>query len=99
MLYGCALVSVPTGTTLRQPIGVILSEVGPASVVTLGVIFVIVGFSFKVSALPFHTWAPDTYSGSPTPVAAFLAVASKIAGFVALINLIYFGFLGQSDVT
>ena len=46
--------------------------------------FVIVGFAFKVSAVPFHTWAPDTYEGAPTPVTAFLSVASKAAGFVAL---------------
>ena len=45
----------------------------------------IVGFAFKVSAVPFHTWAPDTYEGAPTPVTAFLSVASKAAGFVALI--------------
>jgi NADH:ubiquinone oxidoreductase subunit 2 (subunit N) len=46
-----------------------------------------VGFAFKVSAVPFHTWAPDTYEGAPTPVTAFLAVASKAAGFVALIQV------------
>ncbi len=53
------------------------------SALTLAIVFVIVGFAFKVSAVPFHTWAPDTYEGAPTPVAAFLAVASKAAGFVA----------------
>ena len=50
----------------------------------VAVVFVIVGFGFKVSAVPFHTWAPDTYEGAPTPVTAFLSVASKAAGFVAL---------------
>jgi NADH-quinone oxidoreductase subunit N len=53
----------------------------------------LVGFAFKVSAVPFHFWAPDTYEGAPTPVTAFLSVASKAGGFVALINIIYFGFL------
>ena len=48
--------------------------------------FVIVGFAFKVCAVPFHTWAPDTYEGAPTPITAFLSVASKAAGFVALID-------------
>ena len=52
----------------------------------------LVGFAFKVSAVPFHFWAPDTYEGAPTPVTAFLSVASKAGGFVALINIIYFGF-------
>jgi len=66
--------------------------------VTLGVIFVVVGFGFKVSAFPFHTWAPDTYEGAPTPVTAFLSVASKAAGFVALLSLVFVGFWGRADV-
>ncbi len=57
-----------------------------------------VGFAFKVSAVPFHQWAPDTYEGAPTPVTAFLSVASKTGGFVALFQLIYVGFLGRDDV-
>jgi NADH-quinone oxidoreductase subunit N len=57
-----------------------------------------VGFAFKVSAVPFHTWAPDTYEGAPTPITAFLAVSSKAAGFVALLQLIMVGFLGRHDV-
>jgi NADH-quinone oxidoreductase subunit N len=64
----------------------------------LGVIFVIIGFAFKVSAFPFHTWAPDTYEGAPTPITAFLSVASKAAGFVALMNLLFVGFYGRDDV-
>ena len=46
--------------------------------------------------MPFHFWAPDTYEGAPTPVTAFLSVASKAGGFVALINIVYFGFLTSS---
>ena len=61
-------------------------------------IFVVVGFGFKVSAFPFHTWAPDTYVGAPTPVTAFLSVASKVAGFVALLSLVFAGFWGRADV-
>jgi NADH-quinone oxidoreductase subunit N len=64
----------------------------------VGVAFVIVGFAFKVSAVPFHTWAPDTYEGAPTPVTAFLSVASKAAGFVALVTLVFVAFPGASDV-
>jgi NADH-quinone oxidoreductase subunit N len=66
--------------------------------VVLGVVFVVVGFAFKVSAFPFHTWAPDTYEGAPTPVTAFLAVASKTAGFVALLQLVFIAFAGRSDI-
>ena len=58
----------------------------------------LIGFAFKVSAVPFHTWAPDTYEGAPTPIAAFLAVASKAAGFTAILQLIFVGFFGRSDV-
>ncbi|HIF67519.1 MAG TPA: NADH-quinone oxidoreductase subunit N, partial [Acidimicrobiia bacterium] len=64
----------------------------------LGILFVLIGFAFKVSAVPFHTWAPDTYEGAPTPVTAFLAVASKAAGMVALIQLVFVAFLGRDDV-
>jgi NADH-quinone oxidoreductase subunit N len=51
-----------------------------------------------VSAVPFHTWAPDTYEGAPTPVTAFLSVASKAAGFVALMTVIFVAFTGAEDV-
>ena len=60
--------------------------------------FVVVGFAFKVSAVPFHTWAPDTYEGAPTPITAFLAVLSKAAGFVALLQLILIAFAARDDV-
>jgi len=66
-------------------------------VVTLAILFVVIGFAFKVSAVPFHTWAPDTYEGAPTPVTAFLAVSSKAAGFVALINVVFYCFVAQSN--
>jgi NADH-quinone oxidoreductase subunit N len=56
-----------------------------------------VGFGFKVSAVPFHTWAPDTYEGAPTPITAFLSVLSKSAGFVALLELILIAFRGQPE--
>ena len=65
---------------------------------TLGIVFVLVGFAFKVSAVPFHTWAPDTYEGAPTPITAFLSVASKAAGFVAIMQLVFIGFFGRHDV-
>ncbi|MCB0976220.1 MAG: NADH-quinone oxidoreductase subunit N, partial [Acidimicrobiales bacterium] len=52
----------------------------------------------KVSAVPFQNWAPDAYEGAPTPITAFMSVATKAAGFVALIELIFIGFLGRDDV-
>ena len=61
------------------------------------ILFVVVGFAFKVSAVPFQFWAPDTYEGSPVPVAAFLAVASKAAGFAGLLQLMFVAFIGQHE--
>jgi NADH-quinone oxidoreductase subunit N len=99
MLYGMSLLFGATGTTVLAAIG---RSVGDAesstSIVTLGIVFVLIGFAFKISAVPFHTWAPDTYEGAPTPVTAFLAVASKAAGFVALLQLVFVGFYGRHDV-
>ena len=99
MLYGMSLIFGVSGSTILKDINVALSNGdGNISVITLGVVFVVIGFGFKVSAFPFHTWAPDTYEGAPTPVTAFLAVASKAAGFVALTNLVIIGFLGRGDI-
>jgi NADH-quinone oxidoreductase subunit N len=64
----------------------------------LAVVFLVIGFAFKVSAVPFHTWAPDTYEGAPTPVTAFLSVASKAAGFVALVTVLYVAVPAAADV-
>ncbi|MDE0066176.1 MAG: NADH-quinone oxidoreductase subunit N [Acidimicrobiaceae bacterium] len=99
MLYGMSLLYGASGSTLLVDVNDAVSEpASPSAVVVLGIIFVVVGFAFKVSAFPFHTWAPDTYEGSPTPVTAFISVASKAAGFVALMNLLFVGFLGRDDV-
>ena len=99
MLYGMSLIFGFTGSTLLTDIGkATQGSITQAPLVTLGIFFITVGFAFKVSAVPFHFWAPDTYEGAPTPVAAFLSVASKTGGFVALLLLIYIGFIGRSDV-
>ena len=99
LLYGLSLVFGVTGSTLLSEIGPKLGDaVSSTPIVTLGIVFVIIGFAFKVSAVPFHMWSPDTYEGAPTPVTSFLAVASKAAGFVALLNVIFVGFYGRNDV-
>ena len=99
LLYGLSIVYGVTGTTMLAEIGPKLGEaISSTPIITLGVVFVVIGFAFKVSAVPFHTWAPDTYEGAPTPVTSFLAVASKAAGFVALLNVIFIGFYGRHDV-
>ena len=57
----------------------------------------VAGFAFKVSAFPFQFWAPDTYEGAPVPVAAYLSVASKAAGFAGLLQLMFVAFLPLAD--
>jgi NADH-quinone oxidoreductase subunit N len=101
MLYGMSLLYGFAGSTKLAVIREYVVALGePKPFVTLGIVFVVVGFGFKISAVPFHTWAPDTYEGAPTPVTSFLAVSSKTAGFVALLILVFVGFYGPngSDV-
>jgi NADH-quinone oxidoreductase subunit N len=99
MLYGMSLIYGGTNTTVLAQIGArINGSFGNSPVAALGIVFVLVGFAFKVSAVPFHNWAPDTYEGAPTPVTAFLSVASKAAGFVAMLELVFIAFYGQDDV-
>jgi NADH-quinone oxidoreductase subunit N len=99
LLYGMSLLYGVAGTTQLAGIAEALAAPGESvPVITLAVVFVVAGFGFKVSAVPFHTWAPDTYEGAPTPITAFLSVSSKAAGFVALLQLVVIGFAGQAEV-
>lgn len=86
MLYGFSLLFGFTGATdLYKLAGMIAG--GSSFMLTLGIIFlIIVGLGFKVSAAPFHFWAPDVYQGAPTPVAGFLSTASKAAGFAVVLR-------------
>jgi NADH-quinone oxidoreductase subunit N len=98
MLYGMSLIYGVTGEVLldriREQLGGGLAD---DPIVVLSVFFVGVGFAFKISAVPFHFWAPDTYEGAPSPVAAFLSTASKIGGFVGLLVLLFRGFPEVAD--
>ena len=98
MLYGMSLVFGVAGDTDFGTIAAALAGEGASPIVIVAILFVLIGFAFKVSAVPFHTWAPDTYEGAPTPVTAFLSVASKAAGFVALLGLVFVAFEGAADV-
>jgi NADH-quinone oxidoreductase subunit N len=98
MLYGMSLVYGISGTTQFAGIADWINVNGNSPILTLGIAFILAGFGFKVSAVPFHTWAPDTYEGAPTPITAFLSVASKAAGFVALTVLVVTAFPGAKDV-
>lgn len=101
-LYGMSLLFGVTGGALKfADIAAWMSLPTSASayaVVAMSVVFIITGFAFKISAVPFHFWAPDTYEGAPTPVAAFLSVASKTAGFVGLFTLLYLAFPAQTAI-
>ncbi len=94
MLYGMSLIFGFAGSTRLSEISEFVSTEGTKPLLTIAIFLTLVGFAFKVSAVPFHFWAPDTYEGAPTPVTAFLSVASKAGGFVALLNIIFFGFYG-----
>lgn len=67
-------------------------------IVRVGALLVIAGICFKIGAIPFQIWVPDVYQGAPTPVTAYLAVASKAAGFIVLIQLVRGPFLGLNDL-
>lgn len=88
MLYGFSLLYGFTGTTSLEGITRIFSQGSGLSIYLIGsLILILIGFSFKISAVPFHFWAPDVYEGAPTPVAGFLSTASKAAGFAVLIRV------------
>jgi NADH-quinone oxidoreductase subunit N len=100
LLYGFALLYGLTGTT--DLIGIATSikngvQNGNVLVLIAGVL-ILAGFGFKISAVPFHMWAPDIYEGAPTPATAFFSVGSKAAGFAALIRVFIFGGLGQVNL-
>jgi len=102
-VYGMALVYGATGSIelghIAERLAVIRAHPGAGAAMTgAGVVLVLVGFAFKISAVPFHFWAPDTYQGAPVPIAAFLSVASKAAGFAGLIVLLVQGFRPYADV-
>jgi NADH-quinone oxidoreductase subunit N len=91
LLYGLSIVYGYTGTT--DLVGVAEALRGmDEPFLNASILFVIVGFGFKISAVPFHFWAPDTYEGAPVPVTAFLSVASKAAGFAGLLQVCFVAF-------
>jgi NADH-quinone oxidoreductase subunit N len=99
MLFGLSLVYGVTGHVHLDRIATALDVPGDrAAVLVLGVTLALAGFGFKVAAVPFHFWAPDVYQGAAVPVAAFLSVVSKAAGFVGLAVLLTEGFAPYADV-
>src|SRR5215216_7639737 len=100
MLYGMSLIYGLTGSLNLTEIGRVLATPLPQGRETMAlasILFIVAGFAFKVSAVPFQFWAPDTYEGAPVPVAAFLATASKAAGFAGLLQLMFVAFVNQHE--
>ncbi|HLN76943.1 MAG TPA: proton-conducting transporter membrane subunit, partial [Nocardioidaceae bacterium] len=92
MLMGISLVYGATGSVFLTRIEVALaSGAAVRDVAVSGVLLTVVGLAFKVAAVPFHMWVPDTYVGAPVAVAAYLSVVSKAAGFVGLILVLGYG--------
>jgi NADH-quinone oxidoreductase subunit N len=94
LLYGCSLIYGFTGSVDFSVIAEVAKTRPMAENVglTVGLVFLLVGIAFKISAVPFHMWTPDVYEGAPTPVTAFFAAAPKIAGFALLMRVLLSAF-------
>src|SRR5260370_42457776 len=102
LLYGMALLYGATGSTDLRAIAAVFGPNGLQSgnlMLLAADVFIFTGFGFKVSAVPFHLWAPDIYEGSPSPSSPFFSVGSKAAGFAALLRVLVFGGLSTGGST
>ncbi len=97
LLYGCSLIYGFTGSTNFETIARALEGQGMQLGVLFGIVFLLAGLAFKVSAVPFHMWTPDVYEGAPTPVTAFFASAPKIAAMAMFVRVMYGAFPGMSE--
>src|SRR5690606_27123458 len=98
LLFGASILYGYTGTTDLVAMAEALGGLAEEPLVLGAMLFVIVGFGFKISAVPFHFWAPDTYEGAPVPVTAFLSVLSKAAGMAGLLQVCFIAFEPLADV-
>jgi NADH-quinone oxidoreductase subunit N len=88
VVYGTALVFGATGaTSLSEITAAVAAGTATKYLLLIGAALILVGFGFKVAAVPFHMWTPDVYQGAPTPVTGFMAVGAKVAGFAALLRI------------
>jgi NADH-quinone oxidoreductase subunit N len=101
LLYGFALLYGLTGTTDLMGIATSINNgvQNGNALVLIASVLILAGFGFKISAVPFHMWAPDIYEGAPTPATAFFSVGSKAAGFAAMLRVFITGGLGQVNLT
>ncbi len=97
LLYGMALIFGFTGKTQLGEIAQALQAMSTDTLLAspaliLGIVLLIAGFGFKIAAVPFHMWVPDVYEGAPTPITAYLSVASKAAGFAVILRVFFSSF-------
>ncbi|MFD0987267.1 NADH-quinone oxidoreductase subunit NuoN [Methyloligella solikamskensis] len=92
LLYGASLIYGFAGSTLFPAIAASIGDAAPNLGVIFGLVFLMAGFAFKISAVPFHMWTPDVYEGAPTPVTAFFAAAPKMAAFALLVRTLFAAF-------
>lgn len=92
LLYGASLVYGFTGATLFADIAAAVQPSGANLGLIFGLVFLMAGFAFKISAVPFHMWTPDVYEGAPTPVTAFFAAAPKLAAMALLVRTMFAAF-------
>ncbi|HCR71853.1 MAG TPA: NADH-quinone oxidoreductase subunit N [Anaerolineae bacterium] len=97
VVYGIALIYGATGSTALNDIFFAASSGDFSLLLSIGAALLLVGFGFKVAAVPFHMWTPDVYQGAPTPVTAFMSSGAKIAGFVALFRVFANAFPALAD--
>jgi len=88
LLYGISLLYGFTGTTSFTGLAAAFGRGAPSLGLLFGLVFLLAGLAFKISAVPFHMWTPDVYEGAPTPVTAFFAVATKIASVSLLVSVL-----------
>ncbi len=100
LLFGIALIYGATGSFDIEIIRAKATELANLDngLLTVGIIMILIGLGFKISAAPFHFWAPDVYQGSPMPITAFMATIVKTAAFAALFRLFITSFISNSDV-
>ena len=92
LLYGASLIYGFTGSTLFTDIAAAVQPSGANLGLIFGLVFLMTGFAFKISAVPFHMWTPDVYEGAPTPVTAFFAAAPKLAAFALTVRTLFAAF-------
>src|SRR5439155_268243 len=94
-LFGLSLLYGLSGSIELRPIAAALKGKGLDPLLAAAIVMTVIGFGFKIAAVPFHLWAPDAYQGAPTPSAAFIASGSKVASFFILAKVLMVGFVSQ----